>query len=339
MIQRAPNWAGLRTFVEVACDGSLSGAVRRLGLVRADRRLLYRCAGSGAGIHVVDVLAARSDPDPGGAGARAACRSHGGSRRLDAASGEAAADRGAVRVTTSEIIGREVLPSTSPPFMPSILASPSSSALSNRSGIGAPRRRLAARMVRPTQSGLVARCIGVSRIELYAHRDYLARFGEPRSLADLANHCLIGFDRDNSSFRGAGDLRAALTRETFGFRCDNDLAQLAALRAGVGVGGCQENIARRTPSLSPVPPNAFHYAMEVWLVMHEDLKRRGACAFIRSPCGRTDDTQRSCVIGLPSCCPPAATAPKELLRPPRGSLCRLIPAKENKMAKVVCVLV
>ena len=127
-------------------------------------------------------------------------------------------------------------------------------------------------MIRPTQSGLVARRIGVTRIRLYAHRDYLARFGEPRSLADLANHCFIGFDRDNQTFRSAGALAKSLTREDFGFRCDSDLAQLAALRAGVGVGGCQDAIARRTPDLVPVLPNAFQMTLEVWLVMHRDLK-------------------------------------------------------------------
>jgi DNA-binding transcriptional LysR family regulator len=127
-------------------------------------------------------------------------------------------------------------------------------------------------MIRPTQSGLVARRIGSTRIRLYAHRDYLARFGEPRSLADLAQHCFIGWDRDNQTFRSAGSFAKALTREDFGFRCDSDLAQLAALRAGIGIGGCQDAIARRTPDLVPVLPNAFQMALEVWLVMHRDLK-------------------------------------------------------------------
>jgi DNA-binding transcriptional LysR family regulator len=127
-------------------------------------------------------------------------------------------------------------------------------------------------MVRPTQRGLVARRIGSSRIGLFAHRDYLARFGEPRSLADLASHCLIGFDRDSRSFRAAGEIGQRLMREDFGFRCDNDLAQLAALRAGVGIGGCQENIARRTTELVAILPNVLRYALEVWLVMHENLK-------------------------------------------------------------------
>jgi DNA-binding transcriptional LysR family regulator len=67
-------------------------------------------------------------------------------------------------------------------------------------------------------------------------------------------------------------LAESLTRESFGFRCDSDVTQLAALRAGVGVGGCQDAIARRTPELVPVLPNAFQTALEVWLVMHRDLK-------------------------------------------------------------------
>ena len=83
---------------------------------------------------------------------------------------------------------------------------------------------------------------------------------------------MIGFDRDNQSFRSAGAFAKSLTREDFGFRCDSDLAQLAALRAGVGIGGCQDAIARRTPELVPVLPNAFQMALDVWLVMHRDLK-------------------------------------------------------------------
>ena len=172
-------------------------------------------------------------------------------RRLArAASGEAAADRGTVRVTASDVIGCEVLPPILAAFRAEHPGIAIELGLTNRNEDLARRDAdIAVRMVRPTQSGLVARRIGASRIGLYAHRDYLARFGEPRSLADLASHCVIGFDRDNRAFRSAGDFARKLTREVFGFRCDNDLAQLAALRAGVGIGGCQENIARRTPEL------------------------------------------------------------------------------------------
>ena len=55
-------------------------------------------------------------------------------------------------------------------------------------------------------------------------------------------------------------------------RTDSDLAQLAALRAGFGIGGCQFGIARRDPDLVPVLEGQFRFEMEVWVAMHEDLK-------------------------------------------------------------------
>ena len=80
---------------------------------------------------------------------------------------------------------------------------------------------IAVRMTRPRQSPLVARRIGETRIGLYAHRDYLARCGRPSKLDDLLAHRLIGYDRDDRSFR-ARRLAAALRRENFVFRCDSD---------------------------------------------------------------------------------------------------------------------
>jgi len=275
MMQRAPNWDELRTFVEVARDGSLSAAARRLGLTQPTVGRHIDALEAALGLTLFTRSPRGLTPTP----AALALEPHVEAMAAAAAalartaSGEAAADRGTVRVTASEIIGSEVLPPILAAFHAAHPGIAVELALSNRTADLARRDAdVAVRMVRPTQSGLVARRIGSSRIGLYAHRDYLARFGEPRSLTDLASHCFIGFDRDNSSFRAAGDFARKLTREFFGFRCDNDLAQIAALRAGVGIGGCQENIARHTPELVAVLPNAFHYALEVWLVMHEDLK-------------------------------------------------------------------
>src|SRR5262245_8678651 len=275
MMQRAPNWDELRTFVEVARDGSLSAAARRLGLTQptVGRHIdaleaalaLTLFTRSPRGLTPTPAALALEPHVEAMAAASAAL--------VRTASGEAAADRGAVRVTANDIVGVEVLPPIFAAFHAEHPGIAIELSLTNRTQDLARRDAdIAVRMVRPTQSGLIARRIGSSRISLFAHRDYLRRFGEPRSLADLANHCVIGFDRDNSAFRGLGGYAGTLTRESFGLRCDSDLAQLAALRAGVGIGGCQDNIARRTPELVVVMPSAFHYALEVWLVMHEDLK-------------------------------------------------------------------
>jgi DNA-binding transcriptional LysR family regulator len=297
MTQRALSWDELRTFVEVARDGSLSGAARRLGLSQptVGRHIDALEATLGSTLFTRSPRGLTPTPAAQALAPHVEAMAAAAAALTRTASGEAAADRGVVRVTASEVIGCEVLPPILAGFHAEHPGIAIELALTNRNEDLARRDAdIAVRMVRPTQSGLVARRIGAARIGVYAHRDYLARFGEPRSLAGLASHCVIGFDRDNRSFRSAGDFARGLTREDFGFRCDSDLVQLAALRAGVGVGGCQENIARRTSELVAVLPNAIQYALEVWLVMHENLKttRRVRLLFDHLAAGLTDYVKR-----------------------------------------------
>jgi DNA-binding transcriptional LysR family regulator len=275
MTKHGPSWELLRTFLEVVRDGSLSGAARRLGLTQPT-----------AGRHI-DALEAQLElplftRSPQGliptsaaldlvphaeqmAAAAAALQR--------AASGEAATDRGTVRITASEIVGCEILPAILAGFRREHPGIELELTLSNRNQDLLRRDAdIAVRMNRPTQKALLTRRIGKTMIGLYAHRDYLAQFGTPKSIADLADHCLIGFDRDDRSFRSVGSLATLVTREQFGFRCDSDPAQLAALCAGVGIGGCQKVLALPRPELIPVLPNEVQFSLEIWLAMHENLK-------------------------------------------------------------------
>ena len=275
MSLREPHWDELRTFLEVVRDGSLSGAARRLGIAQPTVGRHIDALEAALGV----ALFARS---PRGLAPTAAAlnlaphveaMAAASAALARAAAGEVSADRGVVRVTASEVVGCEVLPAMFATFRSDHEGIAIELALTNRNeDLSRRDADIAVRMVRPTQSALVARRIGSTRIGLFAHRDYLARSGAPTSLAELAQHRLIGFDRDDRSFRAAGAEAAKLSREAFGFRCDSDLAQLAALRAGVGIGGCQEHIARRSPELMRVLPDLFSFALEIWLVMHEDVK-------------------------------------------------------------------
>jgi len=129
---------------------------------------------------------------------------------------------------------------------------------------------IAVRMARPTQAALTARRVGAIPVGLFAHRRYLERHGAPTRLEPgLAG---IGFDRNVEILSALRDLQLPLTREHFAFRTDNDLAQLAALRAGFGIGACQAPLAARDPDLVPVLDNVFRYELEMWVAMHEDLK-------------------------------------------------------------------
>jgi DNA-binding transcriptional LysR family regulator len=275
MTSHEPGWELYRTFLEVMRDRSLSGAARRLAIsqptvgrhidaLEAALQLSLFSRSPRGLIPTPAALDLMPHAEAMAAAAAALAR---------AASGEASAERGVVRVTASEVMGAEVLPTILAGFRREHPGIELELALSNRKEDLLRRDAdIAVRMVRPTQNALVARRIGNVRLGLYAHKDYLAKFGMPKSIADIVAHRLIGFDRDDHSFRSVGPLPIAITRENFGFRCDSDLAQLAALRAGVGIGGCHANLAARTPELAPVLPKAIQFTLEVWLAMHEDLK-------------------------------------------------------------------
>ena len=178
------------------------------GVEPADGRPPHRRARGGARRRPVRPLAARPDADRGGARPCAACRGDdsGGERRPARRRQRrgARSRRGAADGEPSSSASRRCRRSwpASPPTHPAIAIELALSNLNQDLARG--EADLAVRMARPTQGGLVARRIGRTPIGLYAHRDYLARCGTPQSLAELADHCVIGFDRDDSSFRSVG---------------------------------------------------------------------------------------------------------------------------------------
>lgn len=180
---------------------------------------------------------------------------------------------GAVRITASEVIGAEVLP----PILAELADRHPGLAfdlnLTNQTEDLLRRDAdIAVRMVRPTQSALLAKKLGETWLGLYAHRRYLGNRPPPKTLEDCAEFRLIGFDRNPTPVKAVNDAGLQVTREIFSLRMDNDLGHLAAIRAGYGLGVCQIGLARRDPELIRVAEDAFSAPLEVWLVMHEDLR-------------------------------------------------------------------
>lgn len=270
-----PSWEEWRTFREVMREGALSAAARSLGLTQptVGRHIdqLEAALGlalflrSSRGLTPTDAARALEPHIEAMASAAATLG--------QVAAGVASPDEGAVRIAASEVISCEVLPLVLARYRFAHPRVAIELAVSDRNEDLLRRDAdIAIRMTRPTQEALVARHIGAAPIGLYAHRAYLARYGTPQTLDELAGHCLIGFDRDDRIFRSLGGFANAVGRESFGFRCDHAPAQLAALRAGVAIGGCQVPIARRTPELVRLFEHQISIPLEIWLVMHEDAR-------------------------------------------------------------------
>jgi DNA-binding transcriptional LysR family regulator len=272
MIGGSIDWALLRSFLAVADHGSLSGAARALQLTQPtlgrhvaelEAQLRTRLFTRSARGLIPTEAALELLPHARLMASTAAALAR-------AASGEAEDERGTVRVAASDIIGAEVLPPIIAAFRRAHPKIEVELVLSNRNENLLQREAdIAIRMVRPTQQHLVARKIGDVPVRLFAHRSYVKRHGVPTSLAELRGHDLIGYDRIPALFEGANVIVSA---GDFCLRSDNDLAQLALLRAGAGIGGMQTQMGLRDKAMVPVLHRHVVLPLEMWLVMHEDLR-------------------------------------------------------------------
>jgi DNA-binding transcriptional LysR family regulator len=268
------DWDLLQSLHAVLEAGSLSAAakVRRLTQPTLGRHIdqLERQLGaplflrSPRGIQATDLaLTLKPHLDDMAAAAGAAMRD---------ASGAADGVGGVVRVTVSEIMGVEVLPVVLASFRRKHPQIDVELVTSNRlEDLSRRDADIAVRMARPTQNNLIARKVGEVGFGFYATPEYLERHPAPEGFDDLDRHAIIGFDSQGPPMIADLDIGRPITRDLFALRTDNDVAQLAALKAGFGIGVCQHKIAERSGLVQILPGN-FGFKLEIWIAMHENLK-------------------------------------------------------------------
>ena len=287
-----PSWDLYRTFLAVIVEGSLSGAARSLAVTQPTIGRHVEALEAATGL----TLFVRSQRGLAPTEAALALRPYAETlastvaalRREASSQGNAV--RGVVRISASEIIGAEVLPSIVgalraryPELELELELSTEVSNLLRREA------DIAVRMVEPEQAALVVRKLGGVELGMFARRSYLERCGTPKSARDLADHTVIGVDRETPAFRamrarvtGLGDVRFAL-------RATSDVALLELLRAGAGIGFCQVPLAKRD-ELVRLLPKAFNLRLGIWLVMHENLRATPRCRAVFD--GLTDGLKR-----------------------------------------------
>ncbi|WP_082659985.1 LysR family transcriptional regulator [Aureimonas sp. AU40] len=275
MSQSEPGWDDQRAFLAVVDTGSLSAAARALGLTQPTvrRRVedLERAIGQPLFARGVNGLAPTEH-------ARALAEHV---RRMGFASqafGRAASEKtgsvaGSVRLSVPDFVGVEVLPpmlgklcERHPDLDVELVLSNASADLLHQEA------DIAVRMHPPRQDALVMRHVGRIPVGFFAAPAYVEARGLPQSMKDLEGHRLIGPDRSPAEL---AVVDALLTREgvaaRFALRTDNHPAQLAAVRAGLGIGVAQVPIGQR--DLVRVLPDVVVYELDTWIVAHEDLRR------------------------------------------------------------------
>lgn len=280
MSEIEPSWDFYRTFLTVLQEGSLSAAARELGLTQPT---------IGRHIDALETIIGfqlfiRSPQGLIPTEAAADLRPHAeqlasnAAALLRAATGQGGGVRGTVRISASEVIGIEVLPpiltmlsDRHPELVIELSLSDAVEDLLRQEA------DIAVRMVAPEQDALITRRIGGIPLGLHAHRRYLDKHGVPEKLEDLLHHRTIGFDRETAYVRALRRSVPLMELIRPSFRADSNLAQMAAIRAGFGIGVCQVVLARRDPGLVRLFEDEFELPLETFVVMHENLKTTPRC--------------------------------------------------------------
>lgn len=273
MTETEPSWELYATFLAVMQEGTLSGAADRLGVahptVRRRVEALEDSLETSLFIRtpngVMPTERARAVlpyAESMAATARSLVRSASGSR---------GAEHGTVRITASEVVGVEVLPPILNELRDAYPDIDVELSVSDRNeDILRRDADIAVRMAKPSTPSLIARRIGVIPVGFFCTADYLGARDAPTTLDDLRDHDLIGYDRDTRLVEGLAAAGLDVSHADFVFRTNSDLAYLAALRSGIGIGACQVPLGVASSLVRILPDVEFD--LEAWIVVHQDLR-------------------------------------------------------------------
>jgi DNA-binding transcriptional LysR family regulator len=180
---------------------------------------------------------------------------------------------GTVRVATSDTIGRHFLMNaiarvqSQHPGIRIVLAT--STHVTNLT-----RREadLAVRSVRPDNPDLIVRHLSRRAVGLYASKDYLQRYGEPRPGEAFAGHRIVTYTSGALPYRIEAICGEPIRNATIAVEANSGLMIVEAVANGLGIGELPLHMAQEIPQLVRIWPKREE-GYDIWLVMHADLHR------------------------------------------------------------------
>ncbi|QFT98049.1 HTH-type transcriptional regulator CysL [Roseovarius sp. THAF8] len=197
------------------------------------------------------------------------------------AAGQQTEATGTVRITASDTVSVYILPpilaalhADHPGIRIDVVPSDSSENLLFREA------DIAVRMYRPEQLELVARHLGDFPLGLFASGSYLRKAGRPRTIADVFDHPVIGYDRNEEIIRGMQERNMPASRDMFAFRCDSHTVGWEMVRAGCGVGFGMKALGALHDDVEDLDFDIDLPSLPVWLATHQALRHTPRIAVV-----------------------------------------------------------
>jgi DNA-binding transcriptional LysR family regulator len=124
--------------------------------------------------------------------------------------------------------------------------------------------------------------IGRFALHLYAHPDYLAAFGTPRTIDELRQHRFVGYVDDLIQLDAVRWLDDAIDHPPIAFHSTSMIAQMFAAAAGAGIVMLPEFARAERFGLAPVPMQRMVVTRDVWMSSHQYLRRVPRIAAVAS---------------------------------------------------------
>lgn len=268
------NWDDLRVFLEVARQGHIAPAARRL---KVDDATVSRRLG-----HLEDVLGVKLfNRTRVGMSLRETGQKlfkHAEAIEIQTMAAAEIAEAGTVkyagpvRVATMEGIASfylayrlDRLRSAHPDLKLELVSSPQTVNLTRRDA------DLFLSFFAPSGRGLDVRKIGAFELRFYASPEYLRRHGRPRSVADLSNHVYVDYIDDLIAIDAVRWLADVVRNPKTVFASNSVIAQYHAAVVGVGMALLPSFVAARDRRLKPILPGKVSVKRELWLSVHHGL--------------------------------------------------------------------
>jgi DNA-binding transcriptional LysR family regulator len=269
------DWTLLRSFLAVVDAGSLLGAARRLGTHQPTLSRQVAELESQLGLPLFERTGRGLVPTAAGRGIVDAARevADAAAKVRLAVDGTRLQAQGSVRLSCSQVLATHLMPKVlvalrrqHPAIHIDLAASNAVSNLLRREA------DMALRLVRPSQSSLLARKLGDLAMGAYASSAYLKRRPAPTRAADLLKHELVGLDTNEVLVQALQAAGVAVTREHFALRCDDQVVGIELVRQGGGIGFLPRCVAQGMAGLVPVLERLQAPRLPVWLVVHREIQ-------------------------------------------------------------------
>jgi DNA-binding transcriptional LysR family regulator len=131
---------------------------------------------------------------------------------------------------------------------------------------------IAVRIARPPDASLICRKLGEFGVTAYASPSYLAAHGRPKRGAGLRGHSLITFLVTPPSL-GVPFHGESLDGARVAMHTTSGFTQVKAVADGIGISELACCVADDRPELERLWPEERPTMRQVWMVMHQDLRR------------------------------------------------------------------